>query len=53
MLLWLLLHVCVVGLCGTFMENRRPRVVERAPVMVLRAISMRLLVLIARMRVLW
>lgn len=48
----LLLHGCVVRLCGTLMENRGPRVMDGGSVM-LRAVPMRLLALIARMRVLW
>lgn len=48
----LLLHGRVVGLRRAFMKNRRPRMVERAP-MVVGVVSVRLLALIGRMRVLW
>lgn len=52
LLLLLLLHGRVVGLRRAFMKNRRPRMVERAP-MVMGVVSVRLLALIGRMRVLW
>lgn len=48
----LLLYVRIVRLCWAFMKNRRPRMVERGP-RVVRAITVRLLALIALMRVLW
>ncbi|KAF3770423.1 hypothetical protein M406DRAFT_320379 [Cryphonectria parasitica EP155] len=53
MLLLLLLHGRVVGLCWALMKNRRARVVQRGPVVVVGvggAVSVRL---IGRMRVLW
>lgn len=52
LLLLLLLHGRIVWLCWTLMENRGTRVMDGGPVM-LRAVPMRLLALIARMRVLW
>lgn len=52
LLLLLLLHGRVVWLCRTLMENRGPRVMDGGPVM-LRAVAMRRLALVARMRVLW
>lgn len=52
MLLLLLLHGRIVWLCWTLMENRGARVMNGGPVM-LRAVPMRLLALVARMRVLW
>lgn len=52
LLLRLLLHGRIVWLCWTVMENRGPRVMDRGPVM-LRAVAMRRLALVARMRVLW
>lgn len=52
MMLLLLLHGRVVWLCWTLMENRGPRMMDGGPVM-LRAVPMRLLALVARMRVLW
>lgn len=52
LLLLLLLHGRIVWLCWTVMENRGPRVMDGGPVM-LRAVAMRRLALVARMRVLW
>lgn len=52
LLLLLLLHGRVVWLCRTLMENRGTRVMDGGPVM-LRAVPMRRLALVARMRVLW
>lgn len=52
LLLRLLLHGRVVWLRWTLMENRGARMVDGGPVM-LRAVAMRRLALVARMRVLW
>lgn len=48
----LLLHGRVVGLGRALMKYGRPRVVDGGPV-VLGAVTVRLLALLARMRVLW
>lgn len=52
LLLLLLLHGRIVWLCWTLMKDRGPRVMDGGPMM-LRAVAMRLLALVARMRVLW
>lgn len=52
LMVMLLRHRRVVRLRRAFMKDGRPGVVERGP-MTLRAVSVRLLALIGRMRVLW
>jgi hypothetical protein len=52
LVLLLLLHGRIMRLCRTLMEDGGPRVMDGGPVM-LRAVAMRLLALVARMRVLW